>query len=137
MKTFNRICLICLILLAYSCNKSDDDSQSAMQATTEELLTSGKWYFESKTPGSYTSCEKSGYIHFLANGSITLESFDESSGTCESLGVVMATYTVTNNVNLTIEFGSDVQTAVIDSISEEALTLEIENETLNFDKTEG
>ncbi len=137
MKTFNRICLICLVLLTYSCNKSDDDSSSSMQATTEELLTSGKWYFESKTPGTYTLCEKSGYIQFMANGNLILESFDESSGTCGSLGAVTATYVVTNNMNLTIEFGSDSQSAVIVSISEEALTLETDGETLDFDKTEG
>ena len=137
MKTCNRICLICLILLIYGCNKSDDDSSSSMQATTEELLTSGKWYFESKTPGTYTSCEKSGYIQFRINGTLILESFDESSGTCVSLGEIAATYTLTNNRNLTIEFGSDTESAVINSISEEALTLQTDVETLNFDKTKG
>lgn len=137
MKTFSRICLICLIVLAYSCNKSDDDSSSSMPATTEELLTSGKWYFESKTPGTYTSCEKRGYIQFMVNGILTLESFDESSGTCKSLGAVTATYTLSNDVNLAIEFDSDVQAAIIDSISEETLTLRTDDETLNFDKNEG
>lgn len=137
MKTFNRICLVCLILLTYSCNKNDDDSSSSMQATTAELLTSGTWYFESKTPGTYTSCEKRGNIRFMANGNLILESFDESSGMCQSLGEVSATYILSNNKNITIEFGSDTQSAVIDSISEEALTLRNDDETIQFDKTEG
>lgn len=137
MKILNRICLICLMLLAYSCNKSDDDSDSATQLTTAELLTTGTWYFESKTPGTYTSCEKKGNIQFMVNGNLTLESFDESSGTCESLGQDTATYTLTNNSNLTIVFGSDSQSAVIKAISEDELTLETDEETLVFDKTEG
>ena len=137
MKTFNRICLICLILITYSCNKSDDDSADLIQPTTEELLTSGKWYFESKTPGTYTACEKIGFIQFMINGDVILDSFDDGSGTCESLGEVTATYTLTNNLNLNLVFGSDSQSAVIDSISEDELTLENVNETVVFDKTEG
>jgi hypothetical protein len=108
-----------------------------MQQTTADFLTSGKWYFQSKTPGSYTSCEKRGYIQFMTNGNLVLESFDDSSGNCESLGQDSATYTLTNNTNITIEFGSDTQSAVIESISEEELTLKIDAETLVFDKTEG
>ena len=139
MKTLNRICLICLVLLTYGCNKSDDDSGSSIQPTTKELLTSGKWYFESKTPGAYTTCEKSGYIQFMVNGNLFLVSFDDGSGTCESLDEVTATYTLTNNVNLNFVFGSDTQSAVIDSISEDELTVTSNDngEEIVFDKIEG
>ena len=137
MKTLKRICLIGLVLLVYGCSNSDDDSSSSMQATTAELLTSGKWYFQSKTPGTYSSCEKRGYINFMSNGNLIIESFEESSGTCESLGQETATYTVTNDRNLTIVIGSDSQSAVIESISEDKLTLETDDETVVFDKTEG
>ncbi|MBV1924492.1 MAG: lipocalin family protein [Flavobacteriaceae bacterium] len=137
MKTFNKIFLISFLILLISCSNSDDDSGDPAQPTTAELLTSGKWYFESKTPGTYSSCEKKGYIQFMTNGAFTLVSYDDTTGTCESLGDNTGTYTLSNNLNINIVFGSDSQSAVINSISEGGLTLETDEETLVFDKTEG
>lgn len=137
MKTFNKFFLISLLILTYSCNKSDDDSNNSQQLTTEDFLTSGKWYLEAKTPGDYTSCEKKGYILFMDNSNFVLVLFDDNSGTCESLGEVNGSYTLINNLDLNLNMGSDSQSAIIVSISEEELTLETEAETLVFDKTEG
>jgi hypothetical protein len=138
MKTLKTFCLVCLAVLTFSCNK-DDDSSETTQKTTLELLTSGKWYFESKTPGTYTACEKKGYILFKTNGDLIINSFDDSSGTCESLGEVTATYTLTNDENINLVFGSETQSAKINSISESELKI-TNNDTgeVNvFDKTEG
>lgn len=137
MKTISRICLICLLLISFSCSNSDDDSGSSAQPTTMEMLTSGKWYFESKTPGSYSSCEKKGYIQLMSNGTFVLVSFDDDSGTCESLGENTGTYTLSNNTNLNLVIDSETISAVINSISEEELILETGGETLVFDTSEG
>lgn len=134
MKT---ICLIYLVLITFSCNKSDDDSSESIQLTTEELLTLGKWYQESKDPGTYTACEKNGYIQFISNGDFVINSYDDNTGSCESLGVTNATYTLTNNMNIIITLGLETLEATIVSISESELTLEADGETLVFDKTEG
>lgn len=143
MKTTQKL-LIAIILGLFtfaSCSKDDDnnDDQQQHQQTTQQLLTSGKWYFESKSTGTYTACEKKGYIQFMTDGSMIINSFDDGSGTCESLGAASATYTLTNNVNLTLVFGSDTQSAVINSISESELTTTNSDtgEINVFDKTEG
>lgn len=137
MKSYNILLVLSIVLFA-SCNK-DDDGGSNPQPTNLELLTSGKWYFESNPPGVNTACEKKGYVQFMANGSLIINSFDDASGTCESLGAVNATYTLTNDVNITIVFGSDSQAVVINSISENELKItNSDNGEINiFDKTEG
>ena len=134
MKT---ICLICLVLFTFSCNKSDDDSSDSVELTTEELLNSGKWYQESNGSGSNTACEKKGYVQFMSNGDFVINSYEDNSGSCESLGTTTATYTLSNNKNIVITFGIETLTATILSISDIELTLETEEETLVFDKTEG
>ncbi|MEZ4817170.1 MAG: lipocalin family protein [Flavobacteriaceae bacterium] len=130
---------ICILLLCFGCNKNSDDDAQTQQQTNLELLTSGKWYFQSKTPGSYTACEKKGYIQFMNNGMFTINVFDESSGTCASLGAVSANYTLTDGVTLTLTLGSETQSAVINDISENQLNITntTQDETIVFDKTEG
>ncbi len=137
MKTLKTLCLVCLAVLTFSCNK-DDDSSETPQTTNLELLTSGKWYQESRTPGTYSTCEKSTYLLFISDGTLKLESFDENSGNCQSNGVLSGTYTLTNNTALKLIFGEDSINAIINSISENELTIKTDqNETLVFDKTEG
>lgn len=131
----NVVAIVCLLVFT-SCSNNDDDNNGNQQ-TNLQLLTSGKWYNESKTPGSFTACEKKGYIKFETNGNVSVESFDDGTGTCQSLGVDMATYTLTGNVNITITFGTVIINAVITAISETQLTVTTDSETTVFDKTEG
>ena len=133
-----QLLVIGLLLLCFGCNKNNDDDASEQQ-TNQQLLVYGKWYFQSKTPGNYTACEKKGYIQFLNNGTFTINVFDESSGTCESLGAVSANYTLTDGVNLTLTLGGESQSAVINAISESQLkiTNTDDGEVILFDKTEG
>ncbi|MEZ4778710.1 MAG: lipocalin family protein [Flavobacteriaceae bacterium] len=135
-----QILSITLLLFCFGCNKNnDDDDNQSQQQTNQQLLVSGKWYFQSKTPGSYTECEKKGYIQFMNNGTFNIDVFDDSSGSCESLGAVTANYILSNGVNLTLMLGDESQSAVIDSISESQLTItnSTEGEVILFDKTEG
>ena len=135
MRTFKLFSIIVLAMLALNCSSDDDNSS---QATVAELLASGRWYQESRTPGSYTDCEKRSYIQFNSNGSFMLESFEDDGDDCVSLDVMTATYTLTNDVSILITFDGGVLSAEIVSISEDLLTVtSSENETLVFDKTEG
>jgi hypothetical protein len=136
MKTIKLLGILSILLLAFSCG-SDDDNDSTQQ-TNQQLLTLGKWYQETKTPTNFTACEKNGSVLFNTNGDITIESFGDGSGTCESLGAETATYTLTNNVDITIIFGSETLNAVINGISTNALSITNDDgEVLTFDKTQG
>jgi hypothetical protein len=121
----------------YNCS-SDDDASSTPQQETEDLLTGSRWYQESKTPEDFTACEKNGYIQFTTSSNLTVETFEDNSGSCESLGAESATYTLSNATTITIVFGMDTLIATINSISETMLSITTENdETIVFDKTQG
>lgn len=124
----------------FNCN-SDDDGGDGSQLSNKELLQSGKWYQESKTPGNLSACEKKGFIEFKSNGDFIINSYEDNSGTCTAVGMTTAGYTLTNDVNITIVLGSDSIAAVIKSITSTKLTIttteEGEASTQVFDKTEG
>ncbi len=122
------------LFIFISCSSGDDSSNPP---TNQELLTTDKWYNESTSSGSYTACEKNGYIEFKTNGIVTIDSFDDGSGTCESLGATDANYILTSSTTITITLESDMVIATIEAISQDQLTLIVEDETLVFDKTEG
>lgn len=137
MKTLKQISILLLIVLTFNCS-NDDDGNSGEIATVRELLTSGKWYQESRTPGSYTDCEKMGYVQFMTNNIFTLENFGSNGGDCTSLGLNTATYILTENMTIEISFEGEILSTEIIVISTQELTLlTSENETLVFDKTEG
>ncbi|WP_067146126.1 lipocalin-like domain-containing protein [Pseudotamlana agarivorans] len=137
MKILKTICFACLIIFAPSC--SNDDNGDSSEKTTRELLTTGKWYQESKSPGSFTDCEKNGYVEFMDNGDAIVDIYDDFSGTCESLGAIIAEYTLSNNIKITITFGADVTEINIEEISDDELVLKNVNdgEIIRFDRTPG
>lgn len=137
MKLYTTLSILLLTLTLFSCS-SDDDNNDQLQQSTQELLTSGKWYQESRTPGNYTDCEKMGNIQFMTNNNFIIESFENDGDDCISLEVTTATYTLSENTTLVISFEGDIRSAEIVEISTQELTLlTSENETLVFDKTEG
>lgn len=95
--------------------------------------------FRVENTGDLYSLRKKGYIQFLTNGTAIINSFDGTSSTCESLGAVTISYTLTNNVNITIMLGNDSQSIVINAISEAELkvTYSDTGEINVFDKIEG
>ena len=137
MKQFKWIGLIGLVLLSVSCSNDDDSSDSGDMPTTQELLTTGTWYQESKSPGDFTDCEKNSSFNFKTDNSLDFEAFDDSSGPCESVGIVTTTYSL-SGMTVTITFGSDVETATIVSISESTLVvMDGSGDTITFDRTQG
>ncbi|WP_204345621.1 lipocalin family protein [Psychroserpens algicola] len=137
MKTIKHLGLLILALLTINCS-GDDDNNSDGELTVRELLISGKWYNESVTPGSYTDCEKMSYIQFSNNGTFTIENFEIIADNCESSGINTASFTLTNNTDITISFEGDTINAEIISITENLLTINSDNdETVVFDKIEG
>ncbi|MDT0557089.1 lipocalin family protein [Ichthyenterobacterium sp. W332] len=130
------ITVFCLSVLLSACS-NDDDSSSGDQQTTLELLTSDTWYQESRTPGTFTDCEKNSSFKFNSNNTLNVESFEDDAGTCESTGMVSATYTLSGD-DLTIMLGPDTIMATINSVSETTLSVtDDEGETVVFDKTQG
>ena len=137
MKLFKTLSILLSTLIIFSCS-GDDDNNSQEQQTVQELLTSGKWYQESRTPGSYTDCEKMGYVQFMTNNNFTLENFENNGDDCTSLGLMTATFTLSENTTIEIAFEGDIISTEILEISTQELTLlTSENETLVFDKIEG
>ena len=138
MKILKKLSCICLLIIAYNCSSDDSNEEDTNQPTVQELLVSGKWYNQSRTPGAnYTDCEKNGYIEFNADGSFKLESFDDSSGLCESLGLNMATYVLSNNRDILISFGTEEFSVIINSITQGILEVtSSDGETLTFNKSQ-
>ncbi|WP_299278183.1 lipocalin family protein [uncultured Psychroserpens sp.] len=136
MKTHNLFGLLLILLLTFNCS-SDDDSSSGDTQTTAQLLRSGTWYLESKTPGDFTDCEKNSSFKFNTNNTVDVDSYDDASGPCESEGVVSATYSLSGNT-LNIVIGGETITATINSISETTLNVTDDvGDTIVFDKTQG
>ncbi|EDP71935.1 hypothetical protein FBALC1_12577 [Flavobacteriales bacterium ALC-1] len=138
MKLLKTLTIILFSILTFSCSSDDDSSGGDNDMpTTAELLTTGTWYLQSKTPGSFSDCEKNSSFKFNANDTVDVESFDDSSGNCESQGVVNTAYTQNGN-NLTITLGSDTIMATINSISETTLNITDDiGDTIMFDKIQG
>lgn len=139
MKLLKKLGIISLTVLFSACS-SDDDNSGGMQGDIDVLsvLTSGKWYQETITPGSFTDCEKNTSIEFATNGIVTIDTYDDQMGPCESLGAEAGSYTLTNNRDLLITSDVIVISVVIDSITEELLTITTtDGEILTFDKVQG
>ena len=138
MKTCKLLSLLFFVLLAFNCSSDDDGSNDGDSLSVIQLLTSGRWYQESRIPGSYTECEKLSYLEFYNDGDFNLESFEDDGGDCMSLGLMTATFTLTSDTMIIISFEGDNLPVEIVSISENLLTITTaENETLIFDKIEG
>jgi len=134
--TLKSFAIIVLSILFVGCS-SDDDSNSSSEETTQDFLTSGKWYQESRTPGNFTDCEKNSSFKFNTDNTLNVESFGDDSGTCESQEMLSATYTL-SGMSLTITINSEVITATINSISESSMNVtDSEGETIVFDRTQG
>ncbi|MEO9513107.1 MAG: lipocalin family protein [Flavobacteriaceae bacterium] len=136
MKTIKTISVLGLLFLSFACSDNNDDDDLTEMQKTENLLTSGKWYLESKTPNDFSACEKNGSLQFNDDGSIVQEDFEENSGICEA-DTVTATYTL-NGSTLVITFGSETVSATINSISESELSLtDSSGDIILLDKTQG
>jgi len=130
---FRLFTMLCVVTLIYSCS-SDDDSSS--EPTTLELLTTGKWYTESKTQGSYSACDKNSYFDFKTNGNVSFEVFDDSSGLCVLSASIMTTYTL-DGVNIDIDLTQDSLIGVIDITSDILTVTTSDGDSITFDKIQG
>lgn len=137
MRTIKTIGILGLLFLSFACSDNNDDDNLSETEKTENLLTSGKWYLESKTPNDFSACEKNGSLQFNDDGSIVQENFEENSGTCEVADTTTATYTLSGS-SLVITFGSEMILATINSISESELSLtDSSGDVIILDRTQG
>lgn len=139
MKTIKTIFTILAFTTLFSCS-SDDDSH---QPTVAELLTSGKWYFESMTIAPLNNCGKNTFIQFFENGNAYTETYSlDGAGECVLSQVNSGTYELISDTQLsTTTAGETNSSLVIVQISETQLILRDESgsthNTITLDKTQG
>lgn len=138
MKTFKSIVAMALALTICACG-NDDDGGGGL--TNQELLVLGIWFQESSTDpdGDFTACEKNTSYNFTSDLNLNVEVWNDDSGTCESLGTLNATYSLVNDVDLTINLPGDPGlSATIIQISETTLVVEDDQGIrITLDKTQG
>jgi hypothetical protein len=136
MKTIQSLFCICTLLCLISCSSSEtDDSDEVL--STQELLTSGKWYQESQSPGSFSPCEKNTSFQFNTDGSVIIEGYNETSGSCQLENTLTASYTL-SGLSLTVSLGSETISATVENISTTELTLSESTGAMTvFDKIKG
>ncbi len=134
MKTLKIFPYLIIIFNLCSCNSDDDGSSNG---DTEDLLTDSTWYQESRSPEAFSDCEKNGSFKFNNDNTLDIESFNDDSGTCESLETISVAYEL-SSMMLTIPIDSEIITATINSISESSLSVtDSEGDTIIFDKIQG
>jgi len=131
--------LLCSIAL-FSC--SDDDGNTA-QPTVAELLTSGRWYFQTVSSSELNACEKTTFIEFFDNGNAYSETYSlNTEGACTMISSSSGTYELLSDTQLSItNNGETNDDLVIVQISETQLILRDESGsmpvTISLDKTRG
>lgn len=130
--------LLCVtILFTFLLNScSSDDSDNSEPQTTLELLTSGKWYFESQFQDTLTPCEKIGYMEFKNDGTFVVNNYWQESEGCQLVNTIMGSYTLMDDETLNIVTENDTFEIYILTISEDEMAI-IVDEIYTLDKIEG
>lgn len=105
MKTLKIVAITFLSILSFSCSNDDDSSNNTLP-TTLNLLTSGTWYFESKSQESYTTCETESTNNFMVDGSTIIEDIEESMDGYELDETINTNY-ILDASTITINFTDD------------------------------
>lgn len=142
MKTLKQLFFIAVLaIIAVSCSSDDNNNDNNNSQTVEQMLMSGKWYWEKIEGNDLTSCEKTSFIHFYGENRFSfVEYYSFNDVDC----------VIADNSSGTFELISDTLIRVIDSetsetlehqiisISTDELILRMDNGyTYTFDKTEG
>ncbi|MGC1471608.1 MAG: hypothetical protein WA775_03360 [Psychroserpens sp.] len=133
--SFKLITLLTVLTFLFTCSQDDDVDSNI---TTLEILTSDKWYFQSKSPGTYTECNRKGFLDFSTDGTVSIRAFDDTSDDCGLEVVFDTTYTL-NGLNIDVEIGSDSIIGIIayDPSVETITIINSEGDSITFDKIEG
>ncbi|MGD1946728.1 MAG: lipocalin family protein [Croceivirga sp.] len=138
-KAITHFLLYLLSIIVWSCSKNNDDNGSDTLSIEEieGLLTSGKWYQESKMPGSFSDCEKNISFQFNSDSSLIFDNYDDGNGTCEPQTPVTASYTL-NDSALHLTLGGSNVSASINSISDTELSItDFNGDMVTFDRIQG
>lgn len=137
INSFQLITLLCLIWLNFSCSSDDDSSDNALP-TTLDLLTSGTWYLESKSQGSYSACQKESSIDFMSNGSAIFKIVGESVDGCEEVETFNTIYTLNESTIMLILIDDNLVGVVTYDASLQTLIItENEGAYITLDKVKG
>ncbi|MGC1633735.1 MAG: lipocalin family protein [Gelidibacter sp.] len=134
MKPFKILTLLFIALVTFNCS-SDDDSP-APELTTQQLLMSGRWYYNSASNSTVDSCQKNSYYDFTNAGTMIVESFRTNvSDQCTSNNIIVAPYVVSeDNKNIEVTLEGDKMIISIEFISESQLILKQNGLTAGFVK---
>jgi len=122
----------CFAFIVIACSSDD----SVKQATTTDLLTSGKWYLESIFQKTLTPCEKKGYFEFNGDGSFFLSNYSTDNEVCEVQELLTGSYTLTNDETILVVTPDETYELFIVAIYEEEMII-ISDEIYTLDKVEG
>ena len=111
MKTLKIVAIAFLSILSFSCSNDDDSSNNTLP-TTLDLLTSGTWYFESKSQAGYTACQKESSIDFMVDGSTIIKIVEESMDGCELVETINTNY-ILDASTITINFVDDILFGIV------------------------
>ena len=135
--SFKLVTLLCMVSLTYSCSNDDDASGSATP-TTLELLTSNTWYFESKSQGNYSECQKESSFDFMPDGSIAVNFVDDLLEVCVYYGTINTTYTLDGlNIDIDLDQDSIIGIMAYDPSLETLTIINDDGDFIVFDKIEG
>lgn len=70
----------------------------------------------------------------MASNALEVDVFDDSSGSCQSLGITNASYSLTNDVDLVLTIPGLTISATIQSIDSDELVVLSSGETVTFDR---
>ena len=128
MKTLRILMLAIFAITITSCSKNDDTvvaEEIVVELTTEQLLTSGPWHYESVNGSTLNDCEKQSNFDFTESGFMILENYDMNGGICEFIGSEAYNYTLSDMLIIIEDSGGPVAIITIETISESDLLLTI------------
>uniref|UniRef100_UPI00404AF116 lipocalin family protein n=1 Tax=Gelidibacter sp. TaxID=2018083 RepID=UPI00404AF116 len=120
MKIFKILPFIALAILTLfnSCSKDDDSSS---EPNVEDLLLSGKWYFESRTNLILDICDKQSNWRFLPNGNYILEYYHNADDGCEIYDSTEGIFELLSNETFSVTYEENTLVYDIVAISETEL----------------
>ncbi|APY10868.1 hypothetical protein BWZ22_06280 [Seonamhaeicola sp. S2-3] len=136
IKNYKLLFVLVLLTSFFSCSSDDD----ATEPTTAELL-AHKWFIVKQVDNSTTpvtefiadECEQNIYYNFYNDGTLVAESFGFNGTDCESTGIEVVTYVLSDDENqilLTSE-GSTNATNII-TLTKTELVIGSNNYELHF-----
>ncbi|NBL64357.1 hypothetical protein GV828_03965 [Flavobacterium sp. NST-5] len=121
--------ILILSLTQISCSNDDREPETTFQ----DLLTSGKWYYQS-SGDTYPYCMRQTYFEFFSNGTYHRQQTYTLAGDCLQMPVETANYTLIGENAYYLQEDS-AHPWVVTNITTEVMVTEFMGTEITFDKT--